>query len=143
MKKLFLLFFLFSVSLNAANLKIVPVQQKTLPNGNAYGLESGIYFELTNLQPFIMYKLQYSEDLRKWTWEEIESTPGRLAAQIVFNQLIRNKFFMWFVGNVEGNQLYTVTLSNKEKALVSFTNESIACNYINRGGIIKQINESF
>jgi|TARA_Y100000034_G_scaffold52580_1_gene64580 hypothetical protein len=67
MKKLFLLFFLFSVSLNAANLKIVPVQQKTLPNGNAYGLESGIYFELTNLQPFIMYKLQYSEDLRKWT----------------------------------------------------------------------------
>ena len=50
---------------------------------------------------------------------------------------------MWFVGNVEGNQLYTVTLSNKEKALVSFTNESIACNYINREGIIKQINESF
>ena len=85
----------------------------------------------------------FKEDLRKWTWEEIESTPGRLAAQIVFNQLIRNKFFMWFVGNVEGNQLYTVTLSNKEKALVSFTNESIACNYINRGGIIKQINESF
>ena len=85
----------------------------------------------------------FKEDLRKWTWEEIESTPGRLAAQIVFNQLIRNKFFMWFVGNVEGNQLYTVTLSNKEKALVSFTNESIACNYINRKGIIKQINESF
>ena len=85
----------------------------------------------------------FKEDLRKWTWEEIESTPGRLAAQIVFNQLIRNKFFMWFVGNVEGNQLYTVTLSNKEKALVSFTNESIACNYINREGIIKQINESF
>ncbi len=67
MKKLILLFFLFSVSLNAANLKIVPVQQKALSNGNAYGLESGIYFELTNLEPFIMYKLQYSEDLRKWT----------------------------------------------------------------------------
>ena len=85
----------------------------------------------------------FKEDLRKWTWEEIENTPGRLAAQIIFNQLIRNKFFMWFVGNVEGNQLYTVTLSNKEKALVSFTDESIACNYINREGIIKQINESF
>ena len=67
MKKLFLLFFLFSVSLNAADLKLVPVQQKTLPNGHPYGLESGIYFELTNLEPFIMYKLQYSEDLRKWT----------------------------------------------------------------------------
>ena len=51
----------------SAELEIVPVQQKVLPNGNAYGLESGIYFELTDLQPFIMYKLQYSEDLRKWT----------------------------------------------------------------------------
>jgi hypothetical protein len=67
MKKIILFLFLFSVSLNAnPTLKIVPVQQKVLPNGNAYGLESGIYFELTNLEPFIMYKLQYSEDLRKW-----------------------------------------------------------------------------
>ena len=83
----------------------------------------------------------FKEDLRKWTCEEIEENPGRLAAQIVFNQLIKNKFFMWFIGNVEGNQLYTVTLSNKEKALVSFTGESIASNYINRGGIIEQINK--
>ena len=66
MKKLLLLFFLFSVSLNASNLKIVPVQQKTLPNGNAYGLASGVYFELTNIEPFIMYKLQYSKDLKSW-----------------------------------------------------------------------------
>jgi len=50
----------------SAELEIVPMQQKTLPNGNAYGLESGIYFELTDLQPFIMYKLQYSEDLKTW-----------------------------------------------------------------------------
>ena len=66
MKKIILFLFLFSVSLNAApTLKIIPVQQKTLPNGNAYGLESGIFFKLKNLEPFIMYKLQYSEDLRK------------------------------------------------------------------------------
>ena len=51
----------------SAELKIVPVQQKTLANGLAYGLESGIYFELTELEPFIMYKLQYSQDLKKWT----------------------------------------------------------------------------
>ena len=56
---------IFNVA-NAAELEIVPVKQKVLPNGNAYGLESGIYFELTDLQPFIMYKLQYSEDLKKW-----------------------------------------------------------------------------
>jgi len=68
MKKLIILFlFVCSVSINAASLKIVPVQQKTLPNGHAYGLASGVYFELTNLEPFIMYKLQYSEDLTKWT----------------------------------------------------------------------------
>jgi hypothetical protein len=51
----------------SAELEIVPVKQKVLPNGNAYGLESGIYFKLTDLEPFIMYKLQYSEDLTKWT----------------------------------------------------------------------------
>ena len=57
---------IFNVA-NAAELEIVPVKQKVLPNGNAYGLESGIYFKLKNLEPFIMYKLQYSEDLVKWT----------------------------------------------------------------------------
>ena len=82
-------------------------------------------------------------DLRKFANEEIEDKPGRLAAQIVFNRLIRNDFNMWFVGNVEGNQLYTVTLSNEEKAIVAFTDEYIAYNYINRRSIIKQINRSF
>ena len=82
-------------------------------------------------------------DLRKFSNEEIEDKPGRLAAQIVFNRLIRNDFNMWFVGNVEGNQLYTVTLSNEEKAIVAFTDEYIAYNYINSRSIIKQINRSF
>ena len=82
-------------------------------------------------------------DLRKFSNEEIEGKPGRLAAQIVFNRLITNEFNMWFVGNVEGNQLYTVTLSNDEKAIVAFTDEYIAHNYINRRTIIRQINKSF
>ena len=82
-------------------------------------------------------------DLRKFSNEEIEGKPGRLAAQIVFNRLIANEFNMWFVGNVEGNQLYTVTLSNEEKAIVAFTDEYIAHNYINRRTIIRQINKSF
>ena len=68
MKKLILLFLLAcSVSVNAASLELKVMQQKVLPNGNAYGLESGIYFELTDLEPFVMYKLQYSEDLKQWT----------------------------------------------------------------------------
>ena len=85
----------------------------------------------------------FKEDLRKLTHEEIESQPGRLAAQIVFNRLVKNDFYMWFIGNVDGNQLYTVTLSNDEKAIVSFTDEYIASNYINRSDIIKQIRKSF
>ena len=36
----------------------------------------------------------FKEDLRKWTTEEIESKPGRLAAQIVFNRLVKNNFQM-------------------------------------------------
>ena len=85
----------------------------------------------------------FKEDLRKWSHEEIESRPGRLAAQIVLNRLIKNDFQMWFVGNVDGNQLYTVTLSNEEKAIVSFTDEYIASNYINRSDIIRQVRKSF
>ena len=61
-----LLLLVGAVSTNAASLELKVKQQKTLPNGNAYGLESGIYFELTDLEPFVMYKLQYSEDLKKW-----------------------------------------------------------------------------
>ena len=68
MKKIIsLLLLVGAVSTNAASLELKVMQQKTLPNGNAYGLESGIYFELTDLEPFIMYKLQYSEDLKSWT----------------------------------------------------------------------------
>ena len=85
----------------------------------------------------------FKPDLRKWSAEEIESNPGRIAAQIVFNTLIENDFHMWFVGNLEGNQLYTVTLSNDEKAVVAFTEEYIASNYINRANITKQIRKSF
>ena len=68
MKKIIsLLLLVGAVSANAASLELIVKKQKTLPNGNAYGLESGIYFELTDLEPFVMYKLQYSEDLKKWT----------------------------------------------------------------------------
>ena len=85
----------------------------------------------------------FKKDMKKVTREEIADKPGRLAAQIILNQLHDNKFHMWFVGNTEGNQLYTVTLSNEEKAVVGFVNESIASNYINRKNIIAMINKSF
>ena len=85
----------------------------------------------------------FKEDLRKSSVEEIENKPGKLAAQIVFNTLIKNDFHMWLVGNLEGNQLYTVTLSNEERAIVAFTEEYIASNYINRTNITKTIRKSF
>ena len=67
MKKIIFFLLVCIASTNAASLELKVKQQKVLPNGNAYGLESGIYFELTDLEPFVMYKLQYSEDLKKWT----------------------------------------------------------------------------
>ena len=85
----------------------------------------------------------FKKDMNKLTYEEIEAKPGRLAGQIVLNQLYDNDFHMWFIGNTEGNQLYTVTLSNEEKAIVGFINEAIASNYINRKNIISTINRSF
>ena len=85
----------------------------------------------------------FKKDMNKLTYEEIEAKPGRLAGQIVLNQLYDNDFHMWFVGNTEGNQLYTVTLSNEEKAIVGFIDEAIASNYINRSSIITSINKSF
>ena len=85
----------------------------------------------------------FKKDMNKLTYKEIEDKPGRLAGQIVLNQLYDNNFHMWFIGNTEGNQLYTVTLSNEEKAIVGFINEAIASNYINRANIITSINKSF
>ena len=83
----------------SAELEIIPVQQKVLPNGNAYGLESGIYFKLTDLQPFIMYKLQYSEDLKKWkdlvqlgTYKMAMTSP-----YYTWDQLPKNKCFFRIV----------------------------------------------
>tara|TARA_R100001463_G_scaffold71140_2_gene124897 strand:+ start:72 stop:389 length:318 start_codon:yes stop_codon:yes gene_type:complete len=67
MKKIILFLLFFSVSLNAASLKIINVKQKTLSNGRAYGLEGGIYFEVKDAEPLIMYKIQYSKDLKNWT----------------------------------------------------------------------------
>ena len=60
MKKIIFFLLVCIASTNAASLEMKVMKQKTLPNGNAYGLESGIYFELTNLEPYVMYKLQYS-----------------------------------------------------------------------------------
>ena len=85
----------------------------------------------------------FKKDMNKLTYKEIEDKPGRLAGQIVLNQLYDNDFHMWFIGNTEGNQLYTVTLSNEEKAIVGFIDESIASNYINRSNIITSISKSF
>ena len=49
-----LLMLLFcSVNLNAATIKIIHK-------------ENGVYFELKDLHPFIMYKIQYSSDLKNW-----------------------------------------------------------------------------
>tara|TARA_R100001244_G_scaffold65729_1_gene54312 strand:- start:949 stop:1536 length:588 start_codon:yes stop_codon:yes gene_type:complete len=82
-------------------------------------------------------------DSRKWTSEHIESNIGKLSAQIVINQLIDNGWHMWFVGNTDGNSLYTVDLSSGEKVIVGFTTEGIGSAYINKGHIAEALSQNF
>ena len=76
-------------------------------------------------------------DSRKWTNDYIENNVGKLGAQIVVNELIKNEWKMWFVGNTNGNSLYTVDLSSGEKVIVGFTDENVAANYVNKAEIRK------
>ena len=62
-----LLLLVASVSANAAHLEMKVMKQKTLPNGRPYGLPAGIYFEIKGMEPDVMYKIEYSTDLKKWT----------------------------------------------------------------------------
>jgi len=82
-------------------------------------------------------------DSRKWTNDHIEKNVGRLCAQIIVNQLIDNKWNMWFIGNTDGNSLYTVDLSSGEKVIVGFTSESIAATYVNKREIKQSLSKSF
>ena len=67
MKKLILLIFLFcSIGVSASTLEIKIVHQKKTPQGKLYGAPGGIYFYLRDLEPFRVYKLQYSEDFKVW-----------------------------------------------------------------------------
>ena len=62
-----LLLLVGAVSANAAYLEMKVMKQKTLPNGRPYGLPAGIYFEIKGMEPDVMYKIEYSTDLKKWT----------------------------------------------------------------------------
>ena len=78
------------------------------------------------------------KDKRKWTAEYIEGNVGKLTAQIVLNNLIDNGYKMWFIGNTDGNCLYTVELSNNERVVVGFTSQEIASVYVNKPEVKKK-----
>ena len=82
-------------------------------------------------------------DSRKWTTEHIEENIGKLSAQIIVNQLIKNSWKMWFVGNLDGNSLYTVDLSSGEKVIVGFTTEGVGQAYINKSHISQGLAKNF
>ena len=82
-------------------------------------------------------------DSRKWTTDHIEKNIGKLSAQIIINQLINNDWKMWFVGNIDGNSLYTVDLSSGEKVIVGFTTEGVGQAYINKSHIAESLSKNF
>lgn len=82
-------------------------------------------------------------DNRKWSNEYIASNKGKLGAQIIMNELISNSWDMWFIGNTNGNSLYTVDLSNGEKVIVGFTTESIGYTYINKSSVRSGLYQNF
>ena len=59
MKIIALIIFSLCITADAASLKLI-TKEKTA------GLPSGLYFQIDDIEPFIMYKLQYSEDLITW-----------------------------------------------------------------------------
>ena len=83
------------------------------------------------------------KDKRKWTAEYIEGNVGKLTAQIVLNNLIDNGYKMWFIGNTDGNCLYTVELSNNERVVVGFTSQEIASVYVNKPEVKKTLFKMF
>lgn len=82
-------------------------------------------------------------DEKKLSREEIIKRPGELAAKIIYNTLCDNDFELYYIGGIEGNVLYTVQLSNMEKALVAFTDAELLRCYINRKQMIAKIKNSF
>lgn len=70
MIRLLTILLLSSVIVSADSLKpkleIHIVKQKKTPAGRLYGSPGGLYFSYTNLNPFLMYALQYSEDMKTW-----------------------------------------------------------------------------
>ena len=69
MIRLLSILLLSGVALTAApKLEIKRVYQKVVEaTGEPYGSPGGIYFKYTGLDPFIMYGLEYSYDMKKWT----------------------------------------------------------------------------
>ena len=82
-------------------------------------------------------------DEKKLSREEIIKRPGEIAAKIIYNILCDNDFELYYIGGIEGNVLYTVQLSNMEKALVAFTDAELLRCYINRKQMIAKIKNSF
>ncbi len=89
------------------------------------------------------YMSSLERDDNKISREEIIKNPGTIAAKIVYNTMYDNDFKLYYIGGVMGNVLYTVQLSNKEKALVAFTTAELLQSYVNRNQMKPKMKESF
>jgi hypothetical protein len=68
MKSIILLLSFCTVVSAAPKIEIHRVYQKVVKaTGQPYGSAGGIHFKCTNINPFIMYAVQYSPDMTAWT----------------------------------------------------------------------------
>lgn len=73
------------------------------------------------------------KNLTKRSIEWIESKePGKFASQLVYNQVVDNKYRLWFISNKECNVLFYLGLSESVNGTLAWTNMKLAINFINR-----------
>lgn len=82
-------------------------------------------------------------DKTSYTNKEIKKYPGKLSAQIAYNELVKNNYIVSFIGHIRGNALYYVQVSKGHLATTVFTDHNIAESFVNRDNVKDKLIKSF
>jgi len=88
--------------------------------------------------------MMLKKNIDKMTIDEIENTKvGTLPVRIVYNQIIDNNYYIWLIGNTDGNKLFFAMLNDIAGGTIGFTDSNLAVNYVNRKDVIKSLLQDF